>query len=151
MPRAAALLRVGHGLEIDGENEEYAFDLNEFFETRTGRFVHEESVSKVLDALTLQSKFPFSTDGSRNELKHTFWLLNRVDSAKALAKKLEEQGLYTMGDIARCSLGKPEDYYNEELLYQMFGVNAELLIDHAWGWEPCTIADIKAYKRSPAR
>lgn len=51
-----------------------------------------------------------------------------------------------MGDIARCSLGKPSDYYNEDLLYHMFGVNAELLIDHAWGWEPCTIADIKAYK-----
>ena len=62
------------------------------------------------------------------------------------AKKLEEQGLYTMGDIARCSLGKPGDYYNEDLLYDMFGVGAELLIDHAWGWEPCTIADIKAYK-----
>ncbi len=62
------------------------------------------------------------------------------------AKKLEAQGLYTMGDIARCSIGKPEDYYNEELLYQMFGVNAELLIDHAWGYEPCTIADVKAYR-----
>lgn len=52
----------------------------------------------------------------------------------------------TMGDIARCSLGRASDYYNEELLYRLFGVNAELLIDHAWGWEPCTIADIKAYK-----
>ncbi len=62
------------------------------------------------------------------------------------AKKLEEHGLYTMGDIARCSLGGPGDYYNEELLYKLFGVNAELLIDHAWGIEPCTIADIKAYK-----
>ena len=62
------------------------------------------------------------------------------------AKKLEAHGLYTMGDIARCSVGKPTDYYNEKLLYQLFGVNAELLIDHAWGWEPCTIADIKAYK-----
>ena len=51
-----------------------------------------------------------------------------------------------MGDIARCSVGKQADYYNEDLLYKMFGVNAELLIDHAWGWEPCTIADIKAYK-----
>lgn len=59
---------------------------------------------------------------------------------------MEEHGLYTMGDIARCSEGKPGDYYSEELLYQLFGVNAELLIDHAWGWEPCTIADIKAYK-----
>ena len=62
------------------------------------------------------------------------------------AKKLEANGLYTMGDIARCSLGGPGDYHNEDLLYKLFGVNAELLIDHAWGWEPCTIADIKAYK-----
>ena len=51
-----------------------------------------------------------------------------------------------MGDIARCSLGKPSDYYNEDLLYRMFGINAQLLIDHAWGWEPCTMADIKAYR-----
>ena len=65
---------------------------------------------------------------------------------KGYAKKLEEHGLYTMGDIARCSVGRDTDYYNEELLYRLFGINAELLIDHAWGWEPCTIADIKAYK-----
>lgn len=62
------------------------------------------------------------------------------------ARKLEANGLYTMGDIARCSIGKETDYYNEELLYKLFGVNAEILIDHAWGWEPCTIADVKAYK-----
>ncbi len=62
------------------------------------------------------------------------------------AKKLEASGLYTMGDIARCSIGRPADYYNEELLYKLFGVNAEILIDHAWGWEPCTIADVKAYQ-----
>ncbi len=67
---------------------------------------------------------------------------------KGYAKKLEEQGLFTMGDIARCSLGKPEEYYNEDLLYRLFGKNAELLIDHAWGYEPCTIADIKAYRPS---
>ena len=54
--------------------------------------------------------------------------------------------MLTMGDVALCSLGKPSDYHNEELLYKLFGVNAELLIDHAWGWEPCTIADIKAYR-----
>lgn len=70
-----------------------------------------------------------------------FWRVGR-----GYAKKLEQQGLYTMGDIARCSLGKPGDFYNEELLYKLFGINAELLIDHAWGFEPCTIADIKAYK-----
>lgn len=70
-----------------------------------------------------------------------FWRVGR-----GYAKKLEAQGLYTMGDIARCSKGKQTEYYNEELLYKLFGKNAELLIDHAWGWEPCTIADIKAYK-----
>lgn len=64
------------------------------------------------------------------------------------AKKLKAQGLFTMGDVARCSVGKPSDYYNEDLLYELFGINAELLIDHAWGYEPCTIADIKAYKPS---
>ena len=62
------------------------------------------------------------------------------------ARKLEEHGMLTMGDVALCSVGKPSDYHNEELLYKLFGVNAELLIDHAWGWEPCTIADIKAYR-----
>lgn len=61
-------------------------------------------------------------------------------------KKLMANGLYTMGDIARCSLGTPKDYYNEDLLYRLFGINAELLIDHAWGWEPTTIAAIKAYR-----
>ena len=70
-----------------------------------------------------------------------FWRVGR-----GYAKKLEANGLYTMGDIARCSLGQKHERYSEELLYQLFGVNAELLIDHAWGWEPCTIADIKAYK-----
>lgn len=86
---------MSRGIEIDGETEEYAFDLNEFFETKNGRFVHDESVSKFLDALTIQTKFPFSTEELRNELKHTFWLLNRVDSAKALAKKLEEHPVFS--------------------------------------------------------
>ena len=61
-------------------------------------------------------------------------------------KKLHENGLFTMGDIARCSLGDNNDYHNEALLYKLFGVNAELLIDHAWGWEPTTIEMIKSYK-----
>lgn len=65
---------------------------------------------------------------------------------KGIAQKLETHNMFTMGDVARCSLGGPQDFYNEEMLYRLFGVNAELLIDHAWGWEPCTIADIKAYK-----
>ena len=65
---------------------------------------------------------------------------------KGYAKKLEANGLRTMGDIARCSLGKCGEFYSEELLYRLFGKNAELLIDHAWGWEPCTMHDIKSYK-----
>ncbi len=60
--------------------------------------------------------------------------------------KLEAHGLYTMGDVARCSVGGRGEYYNEELLYRLFGVNAQLLIDHAWGWEPVTLADIRAYR-----
>ena len=72
-----------------------------------------------------------------------FWRVGR-----GYAKKLESNGLYTMGDIARCSLGGPNDYYNEDLLYKLFGINAQLLIDHAWGWEPCTIRQIKDYRPS---
>lgn len=64
-----------------------------------------------------------------------FWRVGR-----GYAKKLEAHGMYTMGDVARQSVT------DESLLYKLFGVNAELLIDHAWGWEPCTISDIKAYR-----
>ena len=70
-----------------------------------------------------------------------FWRVGR-----GYAKKLEQNGLYTMGDIARCSIGKSNEFYNEDLLYHLFGVNAELLIDHAWGYEPCTIEQVKAYQ-----
>lgn len=67
---------------------------------------------------------------------------------KGYAKRLEQEGIYTMGDIALCSTGSKNSYYNEDLLYKLFGVNAELLIDHAWGWEPCTIEQIKSYRPS---
>ncbi|MBO6147028.1 MAG: DNA methylase [Lachnospiraceae bacterium] len=70
-----------------------------------------------------------------------FWRVGR-----GYRRKLEAHGLYTMGDIARCSIGGDSDYYNEELLYKLFGINAQLLTDHAWGWEPCTMSEIKAYK-----
>ena len=66
-----------------------------------------------------------------------FWRVGR-----GIAARLEKNGMYTMGDVARCSLR------TEEVLYRLFGVNAELLIDHAWGWEPCTMAAIKAYRPS---
>ncbi len=70
-----------------------------------------------------------------------FWRVGR-----GYQRRLEENGLFTMGDIARCSLGGPGEFHNEELLYRLFGVNAELLIDHAWGWEPVTMEQIKAYR-----
>ncbi len=75
----------------------------------------------------------------RRELwEHTpitdFWRVG-----KGIARKLQANRIYTMGDVAECS------EYNEEKLYKLFGINAELLIDHAWGWEPCTIQDVKAY------
>lgn len=72
-----------------------------------------------------------------------FWRVGR-----GYAKKLEAHGMYTMGDVARCSVGKKNAIHNEDVLYKLFGINAELLIDHAWGWEPCTMADIKSYKPS---
>ena len=65
---------------------------------------------------------------------------------KGYARSLEANGMFTMGDVARCSIGGMFERRNEALLYKLFGVNAELLIDHAWGYEPCTIAEIKAYK-----
>ena len=70
-----------------------------------------------------------------------FWRVGR-----GIARKLEKNGMFTMGDVARCSIGDPNEFFNEELLYKLFGINAELLIDHAWGWESCTIANIKAYR-----
>lgn len=68
-----------------------------------------------------------------------FWRIG-----KGTASRLEANGLFTMGDVARFSLAKN----GEELLYRLFGINARLLIDHAWGWESCTIGDIKAYRPS---
>lgn len=97
-------------------------------------------------------KMPADKDGVRiaelNELSYrellwdhkpltSFWRVGH-----GIAAKLEANGMFTMGDVAQMSLTQ----YGEDRLYKLFGVNAELLIDHAWGWEPCTIADVKAYK-----
>ncbi len=97
-------------------------------------------------------KMPADKDGVRiaelNEMTYrellwdhkpltSFWRVGH-----GIAAKLEANGMYTMGDVAQMSLTQ----YGEDRLYKLFGVNAELLIDHAWGWEPCTIADVKAYK-----
>lgn len=70
-----------------------------------------------------------------------FWRVGR-----GTARRLEKLGIYTMGDIALCSEGADGAFYNEEKLYKLFGVGAELLIDHAWGWEPATLAEIRNYQ-----
>ncbi len=70
-----------------------------------------------------------------------FWRVGR-----GYAKKLAAKGIHTMGDVALCSVGQPHEYYNEKLLFDLFGVNAELLIDHAWGYEPCQLSHVKAYR-----
>lgn len=91
---------VNKGAEIDGENIDYAFDLNEFFETNdAGKFVHEADIKKCLNSLTHNEKYPFSTPELRNELKHTFWLLNRVASAKALEKLLKNDPVFENYEI----------------------------------------------------
>lgn len=101
-------------------------------------------------------KMPADKDGVRiaelNEISYRklLWTHEPITDfwrvGAGYARRLEQIGLYTMGDVALCSLGKAHEHHNEDLLYKTFGVNAELLIDHAWGYEPCTIKDIKAYK-----
>lgn len=86
---------VNQGAEIDGTNLDYAFDLNEFFSTNeSGKFIHEADVKKWISTLTHNEKYPFSTNELRSELKHTFWLLDRVASAKALEKILEADPVF---------------------------------------------------------
>lgn len=92
--------KVKRGLDLDDNTIEFAFDLNEFFATKdSGMFIHNDAIDKFLDALTTQKKFPFSTAELRDELKHTFWLLNRVDSAKALASKLKKHPVFKEYEI----------------------------------------------------
>lgn len=109
--------QVRRGLELDdGENVDYAFDLNEFFKTKNdGKFEHEADVKKFLDALTHNEKYPFSTPELREELKHTFWLLERVDSCKALARMLKQHDVFKDYEIVLAAGdGKLETEDNEK-------------------------------------
>ncbi|PKL26351.1 MAG: helicase [Spirochaetae bacterium HGW-Spirochaetae-2] len=91
---------VNKGAQIDGKDLDFAFDLNEFFATgENGKFTHETEVKKWLDTLTHNKKYPFSTPELRAELKHTFWLLNRVASAKAMEKLLREHPVFENYEI----------------------------------------------------
>lgn len=94
--------QVRKGLDLSGEDGsvDYAFDLNEFFATNdSGRFIHEEKIRKFLHALSTQEKYPFSTPELRAELSHTLWILNRVASAKALAKLLKTDPVFAEYEV----------------------------------------------------
>ena len=91
--------KLQQGVEINGETEEYAFDLGEFFKVKESEggassFIYSDSVDLFLNALTAKDKYPFSSEKLRGELKHTLWLLDRVESARALAKKLEKHPVF---------------------------------------------------------
>lgn len=120
---------LSKGINIDGETEEYAFDLNEFFAVNeNGAFLHNSSVDKFLDAMVSQEKFPFSTEELRNEIKHSFWLLNRVDSAKALARKLNEHPVFKDYEIVLAAGdGKLDD---EEEIAKSFDKVVDAIKNH---------------------
>jgi DNA or RNA helicases of superfamily II len=114
---------VNKGAEIDGNNIDYAFDLNEFFDTKeNGDFTYENDVKRWLDTLTHNEKYPFSTKELRAELKHTFWLLNRVDSAKALQKLLRNHPVFENYKIVLAAgdgKGNDDQVINEKSLVQV--------------------------------
>lgn len=120
---------IKRGMDIDGENVEYAFDLNEFFATNeNGYFLHNDDVNRFLDALTTQKKFPFSTSELRDELRHTLWMLNRVDSAKALAKKLKQHPIFRDYEIVLAAGdGKLDD---DEVSAQAFDKVRKAIAEH---------------------
>lgn len=113
------LERVKQGADFndDGENEAYAFDLNEFFRTNdSGKFIHDADIDKFLDALSTQERFPYSEE-YRGEMKHTLWLLNWVDSAKALEKKLKAHPVFKNYTIIRATgEGTKKQVDNDEVL-----------------------------------
>lgn len=120
---------IKRGMDIDGESVEYAFDLNEFFATNeNGYFLHNDDVNRFLDALTAQKKFPFSTPELRDELRHTLWMLNRVDSAKALAKKLKQHPVFRDYEIVLAAGdGKLDD---DEVSAQAFDKVRKAIAEH---------------------
>ena len=109
---------VNKGAQLDGRNIDFAFDLNEFFETNDkGNFVHEADVQKWLNALSRNEKYPFSTKELRNELKHTFWLLNRVASAKALQKLLQNHPVFENYEVILAA-GDGRNHEDEQTINQ---------------------------------
>lgn len=108
--------KIKRGMDLPDEEGgvDFAFDLNEFFMTsESGKFIHEEEIRKFLHALSTQERYPFSTPELRGELSHTLWILNRVNSAKALAKLLKEDEVFGEYHVVLAAgdgkLGKEEE------------------------------------------
>ena len=114
--------KVLKGIDLsEDENAEYAFDLNEFFHAyydeneKVHKFVYENDVKKFLDCLTRNEKFPFSTKKLRDELAHTFWLFNRINSAKAMYRLLKDHAAFEHYEIVLAAGdGKPDSIENSE-------------------------------------
>lgn len=107
--------KMEEGIKIDGKEEKYNFNLNDFFATHNGRFIDEASVKNFLHNLTHNEKYPFSSDKLRNELKHTFWLVgNRVESVRALKRLLNEDPFFKDYKVIE-AIGKKDDDDNEKL------------------------------------
>lgn len=104
-------LALGVAIEEDGANIDFTFDLNEFFSTKdNGFFEHEAEVVKFLDCLAMNEKYPFSTPELRDEIRHSFWLLNRVASAKALQRLLNKHAVFKdYGVILAAGDGREDD------------------------------------------
>lgn len=112
---------INEGTQIDDKDTSYAFNLNEFFETHNGKFIHEADVITFLDRLSKNEKYPFSTPELREELKHTFWMVgNRVSSAKAMKQLLHKHPVFGNGNyeiIVAAGDGRPlsdDDEIEEE-------------------------------------
>lgn len=108
--------KVNQGTQVDDEELPYYFDLNEFFAVNeSGKFIYEADVIRFLDILTHNEKYPFSTPELRYELKHTFWLLNRVASARALAKLLKNHPVFQDYEVVIAAGNGKEDNEAEDV------------------------------------
>lgn len=124
---------IQKGLDLSGEDDtvDFAFDLNEFFVTNeSGNLIHEDEVKKFLHALSTQEKYPFSTPELRQELAHTMWYLNRVASAKALAKLLRDDEVFKEYEVVLAVGDGREEEYNDSINNKAFDRVKQAIATH---------------------
>ncbi len=121
--------KINAGIAFNDENFDYAFDLNELFRTENSKFIYEDKVKKFLDALTKNKKFPFTAE-FRAELKHTFWLMYRVDSIKAMAKLLKEHEIFSEYEIVIAAGDGKVDESDEKLNQKSLAKVRDAIANH---------------------